>query len=275
MENMKRANKVTVAFVGEGVARATFYKTHEKLVEVLSTDPAVITGGFQFPESIPATETTEAIEVSSADKLKSFKEFVIANATMFNVYYDAVDRRDETNKFPSKYTEALLIEYGNTMVINKLNDILPSIQKFAEKSAESGAMTLAEGTVIEAEVGIGQISVDETYPDGHLKYASATYPVTLTIGEVSAVTDVKVSLVSGQLKKPTEFGTGVFTITGVKTRLLEAGVLVEPIKKVKEKAEDTEGEVVEGEASGEVAAATDDASKPKRSRKISEDAPTE
>lgn len=237
---VKRSNKITVAFIGDGVAKATFYKTHEKLTEILSTDPMVITHGFVFPESIPATETTQAVEVTSQDKLKAFKEFMISNATVFGVFYDAVDRRDDANKFPSRYTEELLVEFGAKVVTAKLNELLPSVQKTVDKFVEAGSM--AVDSVLYANVGIGNIQVDETYGNGSIKYASATFPVVIGISTSGAEvsTDVKVSLVSGQMKKPTEFGESAFTITGIKTRLIESGVLVEPVKPSKE--ENTEGE---------------------------------
>ena len=48
MSELKRANKITAYWEGEGVAVGVFYKTHDKITTVKSTDDVVIGSGFEI-----------------------------------------------------------------------------------------------------------------------------------------------------------------------------------------------------------------------------------
>jgi hypothetical protein len=80
----------------------------------------------------------------------------------------------------------------------------------------------------------------EKYKNEHIKYAVVKFPVTFTILADSITLEVPVKVVSGQMKKPTELGDGVLTITGLKTALLNAEILPKVEKKQEESVESAE-----------------------------------
>lgn len=229
-ENLIRANKVTAYWEGDGVAVGVFYKTHSKLASVRSTDESVINAGFVMPEG------TDEAPVTAAQKLEAFKNFICANAAVFGIAYDPVDRRDDTYKFPNRYDENNIMEYAAKMLTTAMEKVLASVQSnVVDRMVKSGL--LPEGSEVQYGIGDGVLSVTEKYGNGYIKYATVTYPVAIAVNGTQYDTTVVVDLVSGQIKKPRTIGDIVMTMSGVKEMLVTNGVL----PKVEKKAKDAEG----------------------------------
>lgn len=240
MSDLLRANKITTSFVGEGVMQGTFYKTHDKLVQVTSADEAVVNAGF-------ALVVAEGEELSSSDKLAQFKDWLQANATLFGVFYDTVDRRSADNKFPSTYNEENLVPTAQVVLIGQAEVIVEKAQRTLDAMIKN--KQLAEGTSMSVNIGDGEMNIQETYANGNLKYADVKFPVEFSVeGHGSVEVTVPVKLVSGQVSKPRELQhneeTLSFTITTIKT-ILGLGV----------KKASKEDEVAEEKADEEVAVA--------------------
>lgn len=233
MTELKRANKITAYWEGDGVAVGVFYKTHDKIVTVKSTDDAVIGAGFQMPAG------TEEAPVTAAQKLEAFKTFLATNATAFGVQYDPVDRRADAFKFPGSYDAETFAEYSKKMLVMALEGALDSVQNnVIAKMIKNGL--LAEGSAVQYGVGEPAINAAESYSNGKLKYATAEYPVAIAVNGVQANLTATVDLVSGQLKKPRNMGDVVMTMTGIKNFLVEQGVLPKVEPKAKKSEEATE-----------------------------------
>lgn len=233
-ENLIRANKVTAYWEGDGVAVGVFYKTHSKLASVRSTDESVINAGFVMPEG------TDEAPVTAAQKLEAFKNFICANAAVFGIAYDPVDRRDDTYKFPNRYDENNIMEYAAKMLTTAMEKVLASVQSnVVDRMVKSGL--LPEGSEVQYGIGDGVLSVTEKYGNGYIKYATVTYPVAIAVNGVQYDTTVVVDLVSGQIKKPRTIGDTVMTMSGVKEMLVANGIL----PKAEKKAKDTDAETVE------------------------------
>lgn len=217
-ENLKRANKVTAYWEGNGVAVAIFYKTHDSVASVKSSDEVVAALGFVMPED------AEDRKFTAAQKLESFKTFVQANAASFGILYDPIDRRDDAFKFPGKYNTENVIEYASQMLSMALSKTLTSVQSnVVDKMVKAG--TLPEGSAISVGTGNPELSITESYNNGNIKYATVKYPVAIAVGDKSITTSVSVDVVSGQIKKPRHIGDTVLTMSGVKTMLVDGGVL--------------------------------------------------
>lgn len=239
MSEMIRANKVTAYWEGDGVAAGVFYKTHSKIATVRSNDEAVIAAGFVMPEG------TDEAPITAAQKLETFKNFICANAAVFGIAYDPVDRRDDTYKFPSHYDENNIMEYAQKMLCVAVEKVLGSVQtNVVDRMVKAGH--LPEGSAVQYGVGDGVVDVTEKYNSGYIKYATVTYPVAIAVGENQTTTQVVVELVSGQIKKPRTIGDTVMTMSGVKELLIGAGVL--PKIEKKSKSEDAEADAEEGAA---------------------------
>lgn len=240
---LKRSNKITAYWEGEGVAVGVFYKTHAKIATVKSTDDAVIGAGFQMPAG------TEEAPVTAAQKLEAFKTFLATNATLFGVQYDPVDRRADAFKFPGSYDNESFTQYSAKMLVMALEGVLESVQNnVVAKMVKNGL--LAEGSMVQYGIGEATINVSEAYSNGKLKYATAEYPVAIAVNGKQANLVATVELVSGQLKKPRNMGDVVMTMTGIKNFLTEQGVL----PKVEPKAKKSAGEGNSAEDMAEVPA---------------------
>lgn len=274
-QSLKRSNRVTAYWGGDGVAVGVYYRTHDKLLEKKSSDPDVAAAGFKMPEG------TEENPVTAQDKLAAFKTFLQVNAAQFGIQYDPVDRRAEEFKFPNKYDEATFTEYSKTMAERSIGETLEKVQKNVIGNLVKSD-NLPEGSEINFAIGDGTISIKEAYANGNIKYADAVYPVVLQLGDKDPVqTTCTVSAVSGQLKKPRELADCVLTQTGVKEFLIGKGVLPKvekPAKEEKSEAASTaDGAPVEnGQAPVENEGQTPaDGDAPKRQRKAKSTAPQE
>lgn len=236
--NMIRSNKVTAYWEGDGVAVGVFYKTHSKLLTLRSTDEQVVAAGFVMPEG------TDEAPVNAAQKLEAFKNFITANAAMFGIQYDPVDRRDDTYKFPSRYDDVNILEFSKKMLTVAIEKTLGSIQSnVVDRMVKAG--NLPEGTMVQYGVGDGKVVVTEKYANGYIKYANVTYPVAIAVGDKQMETSVTVDLVSSQIKKPRNIGDTAMTMSAVKDMLVEAGVLPKVEKKSKEASAEAESEATE------------------------------
>lgn len=244
--DLLRANKLTVYFSERNVMVGIFYKTNTKLGSVDSTDKKVKLLGYKEPISIDVDnkDGLPATYTPSQDRLRSFREFLILNATAFGYVYDPVDRRAENEKYPSQYNEDLFYEYSAKVVKESLNDVINQVQeRTIDKMVEQGH--LHKGCQIRcilSEEGI-TIETNEMYKNGFIKYATASFPVKFGITTEPTMVDTKidVNLVSGQLKKPRTIGEYVFTAHGIKTMLVDAKILPK-IEKPKEEENDSEND---------------------------------
>ena len=232
MDELKRANKITAYWEGDGVAVGVFYKTHDKITTVKSTDDAVIGACFEIPA------VTEENPVTAAQKLEAFKTFLATNATAFGIQYDPVDRRADAFKFPGSYDEESFAEYSKKILMMAIEGVLESLQSNIIAKMIKNEL-LPEGTVAQYGVGEPTINISESYSNGKLKYATAEYPVAFAVNGVQANLTATVDLVSGQLKKPRNMGEVTMTMTGIKNFLVEQGVLPKVEPKAKTKAEET------------------------------------
>lgn len=244
MSELLRANKITASFIGEGVMQGTFYKTHDKLVQVTSADDAVVNAGFKLVE-------VEGEELTSSDKLAQFKDWLQANASLFGVFYDAVDRRSADNKFPSTYNEENLPATAQIVLINQVTVIAEKAQRTLDAMIKNGQ--LAEGTTMTINIEEGEMNVQETYGNGNLKYADVKFPVEFAVeGHGSVIVIVPVKLVSGQVSKPRELvhedATLSLTVTTIKTIL---GLGVKKAKNAEEEVAAAEEGTVEAEATAD------------------------
>ena len=231
MTELKRSNKITAYWEGDGVAVGVFYKTHDKIATVKSTDDAVIGAGFEMPAG------TEENPVTAAQKLEAFKTFLATNATAFGVQYDPVDRRADAFKFPGSYDNETFAEYSKKMLAMTIEGVLESVQtNVIAKMIKNGL--LAEDSAVAYGIGDASINVSESYSNGKLKYATAEYPVAIAVNGAQANLTATVELVSGQLKKPRNMGDVVITMTGIKNFLVEQGVLPKVEPKAKKSAEE-------------------------------------
>lgn len=227
MSELTRSNKITAYWEGEGVAAGIYYKTHDKLLTVRSNDDAVIAAGFKMPEG------TDEAPVTASQKLEAFKTFLGINSAVFGIGYDPVDRRADDFKFPGKYDQATFTEFSVKMIKMAIESVLESVQKnVIDKMASQGH--IPTDSVIQYGVGEPEITIEETYANGNLKYAKAVYPVAFAVGGKQVDISGTVDLVSGQLKKPRELGEVVLTMTGIKNLLIENSILPKIEKEVKE-----------------------------------------
>ena len=238
MEELQRANKITAYWEGEGVAVGIFYKTHDKITTVKSTDENVVAAGFAMPVDTDENKTT------AAQKLDTFKVFIAANAATFGVVYDPIDRRADEFKFPGSYTKDTIVAFAQKMLTTSVEKVLTSIQSnVVDKMVK--AENLPAGSAVQYGHGEANVVVGEEYANGNLKYATIEFPVTIAIGDNQTDTTVYVDLVSGQLKKPRKIGETVLTMSGVKAMLVEAKVLPK-IEKPVVVAEEVEADVEQG-----------------------------
>lgn len=234
MSDLVRSNKVTAYWEGDGVAIGQFYRTHDKILTVKSNESTVAAAGFVFPEG------TEEAPVTAQQKLEAFKTFLMANASVFGISYDPVDRRADEFKFPSRYDEENIKEYSAKMLANALAGVTEKVRNnVIANMIKSGHV--AEGTDIEFGMGEATVNVTEVYNNGGIKYAEVIYPVAFAINGQQVVTEGAVQLVSGQLKKPRELKDVALTMTAIKTFLVEAGLLPK-IEKAKKEDSDAVAE---------------------------------
>ena len=236
MSDLVRSNKVTAYWGGDGIAIGQFYRTHDKVLTVKSTDAEVITAGFAFPEG------TDESPVTAQQKLEAFKTFLMTNAAVFGISYDPVDRRADEFKFPNRYDEENVMEYSRKMLEKAVGDACEKVQNnVIANMIKSGHIT--EDSKIEFGFGEGELEVSEKYNNGGIKYAEVKYPVAFAVNGQQVTTEGTVQVVSGQIKKPRELANTALTMTAIKAMLVEAGLLPKIEKKSKEEsAEETASE---------------------------------
>jgi hypothetical protein len=220
--DLLRANKVTAYWQGDGMAVGVFYKTHDKIKAVNSTE-----ANFTFPEG------TDEAPITAQQKLEAFKVFLMTNSSSFGILYDPIDRRADEFKFPNKYDQASLAEFSKKMLEKTIGESLEKVNgNVIANMIKSGH--LPEGTQAQYGVGDGAPEINESYSNGSIKYATVKYPVVFAVGETRCETTGTVNVVSGQLKKPRELQDCAITMTGLKTLFIEKGLLPKVEKPAKE-----------------------------------------
>lgn len=254
MSDLVRSNKVTAYWGGDGIAIGQFYRTHEKIMTVKSDDAAVVNAGFVFPEG------TEEAPVTAQQKLEAFKTFLMTNASIFNIQYDPVDRRDDAFKFPNRYDDENIKEYSRKMLDNAVGAAVEKVRNNVIANMIK-AGNLAEGTTLEFGVGDPAVDITERYNNNGIKYGTVTYPVAFAVNGQQAETECAVQLVSGQLKKPRELKDAALTMTGLKTFLIDAGLL----PKIEKPSKDADADAEAKEDTADTTeAGADGEKKPKR-----------
>jgi len=264
-EALKRSNKITVQSVGEGVLKASFYRTHTKLAEVLSSDETVVGAGFVMPVGIDAIapdeengiEGVEGVKVTPKERSDAFRDFVQENAKLFGFNFDPVDRRSADNVFPKTYENAEAVASSARKVTDmKMISISEAIQKKIDKMVEKEKLPAGCKLIFEVQDGI-TTEVTEEYTKGNVKYAQSKVSVEIGLEDVDntiVISDIPVFLRSGCIAKPkvlvsADEENGIeevaFTTTAIHTRLVEAGIFPVIVKPVKE------DKVEEGEVAGD------------------------
>jgi hypothetical protein len=210
MENLVRANKVTVNVVGDGY-KADFYRTHKHICTVNSADTAF--------------EPTEGMTKSGVREL--FRAYVIEHAEEYGVVWNPADMRTDGNIRKASYeTDEDLIEDATYMILPMMKQLAdsckyPVVWKGMNHEDISAMDKTAKGTPLSA-MGI----VDGKYEkSGKWAWATVGFTVTMGFKDDEIYMPVKMELVSGQLKKP-KMGITAFNDM-VKHEIIDAGLATE------------------------------------------------
>lgn len=250
---LKRANKITAYWGGDGVAIGIFYKTHEKIASIKSTDEAVTKAGFTMPVGD---------DVTAAQKLEAFKTFLSTNSTVFGVTFDPVDRRADAFKFPGHYDEKSFGEYSKKILTDTIAPLLKSMQDNTVTKMIAKGEVPANTAIQYGLSDTPEVTITEKYNNGNIKYATAKYDIAFAVEDKQIRIPAKVEIVSGQLKKPRTLGDNndvVITITGLKNLFVENGLLPKPVPAAPkvEKSADAESAHAEGQTPDPALATTE------------------
>lgn len=195
---IERANKVTVNITEQGF-EAKFFKTHKHVATIQSTDTA-------FPMNP---------QINKSAQRELFRLWVCENASEYGVNWRPEDMRADVNKMPNKYdTDELLMT-------TSVNLIKGDILEWAEKKTDLiQVIDIQADHIIPVTDHKGKL-VSSKYGNGNWAYAQVQIIVTVRRaqdGEEYYVV-LATSLVSGQLKKPSNIGDGGYNMTGLLTEL--------------------------------------------------------
>lgn len=220
MNELRRANRITVIANEGGSYKADLWKTH-KLVQTVHS-----------PESgwMPNPDDNKTAQ------REGFRRWVIDHAGDYGVLWSPEDKRAESNVRKSCYKdiEDISEDVGKMLV--------PDIDGFLSKCPYeldiysitvddvTPMQTTPKGTPLES-MGV----VDGKYAkSGNWAWATVYVTITARIKGQELYLPTTIQLVSGQLKKPTTLGDGGYTQTGWNTALKQemvlAGILVEEEK---------------------------------------------
>ena len=228
MENLVRANKVTVNVVDDGSYRADFYRTHKHICAINSADTAF--------------NPVDGMTKSGVREL--FRAYVIEHAEEYGVEWNPADMRADNNiRKPSYATDEELVDDAMDMILPMMRQLTDNCKYPVEwrgiAHEDISAMdTTAKGTPL-STLGI----IDGKYEkSGKWAWATIGFMVTLRFKGEEIYTPIKMELVSGQLKKP-KIGITLFNET-IKHEILDAGLATEdeldPPKETKSKPKATE-----------------------------------
>lgn len=195
---MERANKVTVNITEQGF-EAKFFKTHKHVATVQSADTI-------FPINP---------QINKSAQRELFRLWICENASIYGVNWKPEDMRQDGNKMPNKYDSDQLL------MTTAVNLVKGDILEWADKKKEQIQVTDIQADHIVPVTDHKGKLVSSKYGNGNWAYATVHIIVTvrnLQDDEEYYVT-IACSLVSGQLKKPSNIGDGGYTMTGFFTEL--------------------------------------------------------
>lgn len=207
--NTQRANRISVQPTETGF-KAIFHRTHKVLGEVNSENT-----------------TWEAMKgINRSAQRELFRLWICEHSTEYGYTYDAEDRRESENLFPSRYeSEDMVKEWASKIV-------KADIEEWTAKTADEYKTELHLVSVNAEDIKPVTFSksgkeVKAQYNNGNWAWADISVVTTVGMGAIKedgtcdsyGWVTMSVSLVSGQLKKPTEIGDLGYTFTGFKTEL--------------------------------------------------------
>jgi hypothetical protein len=202
--DMERSNRVSIQVV-EGAVTARFWRTHRMVKEIAQTET-----GFIPTEKLNATANREL-----------FRAWIVEHANEYGIQYDPEDRREDSNKFPSRYTtDDMLKEWSVKICETEVRDW---VNKLATEIADLGDLTLTSMTcdaIATVNVRNGK-PVEPKYGNGAWAYAEMEVSANLTFTtKTGAVVPTWVimnpTLLSGQMKKPSSIGQEGWNYTALK-----------------------------------------------------------
>lgn len=198
---MERANKVTVQAIGEGFM-ARFFRTHKLVKEIASEDT-----GYAAMAGLNKTAQREL-----------FRVWVCGHAGEYGVDFDPADRRNEDNQVPAKYTNDTLL--GDTAVKMVQADVEEWVAKIGN---DLKVQDISWDEITEVTKSAKGKDVSPKYGNGNWAWATVHVIVTIhhTAGDTTTegYVSMDLSLVSGQLKKPTAIGDGGYNYTSFRAEV--------------------------------------------------------
>ena len=198
----QRANRISVQANDQGGYTAKFHRTHKLIIEVQSQDTTYL--------ATPGMNKT-------ADR-EMFRIWICDHATEYGIQWDPADRRTESNTLPAKYTNDGLLKTSAESLV------LPDIQGWLAKLTESQQDThpILVGVETDSITPVTEYKgrvVASKYGNGNWAYSTVKIIATVLVGDSEGYVSMDVSLVSGQLKKPSNIGDLGYTYTGFVTEL--------------------------------------------------------
>ena len=232
--NLMRANRVAVKANGENFV-ASFYKTHKAIADIHSEDTE-----WKCPES--ATNKTSQRE--------SFRQWVIENASIWNIDWNPADMRTDGNIRKANYTsDEELINDATGMIITEVRTLVDKckypIEWVCIQYEDITPMTETSSGKSLATMGITDGKYNKS---GNWAWANITFTLTIRYKNEECYIPIAMSLVSGQLKKS---GIGITEFnTRVKDEIIMSGLATaEELDPPKEsKAKKTKSEKADAEA---------------------------
>lgn len=227
---MERANKIAIKIMDDGYV-VDFYRTHKHLLSINSNDTAWI---------------ADEADTKTAQR-ESFRKFMIENASQYNILWNPIDQRTDSNRRFVKYqSDDELAADAVIMLTEDVKDFmakLPTICSEQIKRYEIVVDEIVPMTHTQKGMELSALGIiDGRYANDNWAWADVNMTVLITTTNDSEVyISLMCKLVSGQLKKPIGIYEAGYTQTGwnvaIKTELTAAGILVE------EKKEDKKADV--------------------------------
>lgn len=240
MSELVRANRISVV-MEDGVLVATFYRTHRKLGKVDQFDSM-----YQMVDG-----------VNSVAQKELFRQDIIQHANDFGYDYDPEDRRADKNKLPSKYENDWVLETTSKDMVR--DNVTEWVSKMNDGGMDIDLVTISCEGISPVSLSKNGKEVKPKYNNGNWAWATITVSAVVKSHNEELYVDMDLSLVSGQLKKPTKIGELGYNYTGfsaeVGRQLEELGIQVQEADKshtegakdtpVEEVAVDTEEQTIQ------------------------------
>lgn len=232
--NLMRANRVAVKANGENFV-ASFYKTHKAIADIHSEDTE-----WKCPES--ATNKTSQRE--------SFRQWVIENASIWNIDWNPADMRTDGNIRKANYTsdeELIYDAYG--MIIKEMTALVDKCKYPIEfVNVQSDGITPMTETASGKSLATMGITDGKYNKSGNWAWANIAFMLVVKFKGEECYIAITMSLVSGQLKKS---GIGITEFNAmVRNEIILSGLATaEELDPPKEsKAKKTKSEKADAEA---------------------------